>query len=128
MISEKEKEVVREYKINSFPQIVVEESIDHKTGEIFNPPKLNYYKGNNKILKIKDYINKFATEQRLNESEMIRIFQRAIDEEKTKLPTLFPLTATNVSVVFESEDPVLVYVSRSNEIPSVVKEFSESIK
>jgi len=74
MISEKEKEIAKEYKVNSFPQIVVEESIDHKTGEIFNPPRLNYYKGENKILKIKKYIDRFATERRLNESEMIRNF------------------------------------------------------
>lgn len=63
---------MEEYKIGSVPQIVVEESIDHKTGDIFIPPKLHYYKGEKKVMKIREFVDKFATKERLKDEEMIR--------------------------------------------------------
>ena len=62
--------VVKDYNVTKFPQIVIEESVNHITGETFDPPKLNYYEGPSKVDDIMLFAEKFARPQRLTDYEL----------------------------------------------------------
>jgi len=74
VISNKEEQIAKDYNVKQFPQIIVEQSIDHETGQVFSPPKIHYYNGEVKINQIENFIKPYATNHRLSEAEMNRIF------------------------------------------------------
>ena len=68
----KERELSREYNVSKLPQLLVEQSINHSTGDIYGRPRLQLYKGDNKIGLIDAFIKPFARAERLSEGEMHR--------------------------------------------------------
>ncbi len=58
----------------------------------------------------------------------IEIFRKAIEEEKSRVPTLVPVTPANISQVFLLPDPVMIYVSKSTAVPQMVKEVADQLK
>ncbi len=58
----------------------------------------------------------------------VEIFRKAIEEEKYKIPVLVPLVPANMTSVLSIIEPVVVYVSRQPEIPSLVRQIALKLK
>ncbi len=58
----------------------------------------------------------------------VELFQKAIDEEVTKVAVLNYVNDANVSTLLAYEEPLLLFVSKDTTIPPQVREIAEKLK
>ncbi len=71
----KERDLCNEYNVTKFPHIIVEQSINHTSGEIYARPRMQVYKGDTKIGLIDAFIKPYARNERYSDGEMHSMWQ-----------------------------------------------------